>query len=380
MLKVSKNILILNYEYPPLWWWAWVVSQKYAEWLSNLWNNVTVLTTWFEWEKELFELWNLKIIKLKSLRKRTFQSNPIEMLSWVYHSIKFLNTYLKENKFDVCIAFFSIPWWIVSKYINDKFQIPYIVSTHWADIPWFYPEKMKKFHMLTNWYAKKIWKQADRILVLTNEMKILADNFLKSDKNTILPNWCYSDFFYPDTSKKKWVFTIIFVWRLCVEKDPLTMLKSIKMLKEFSDNFILNIVWDWPLRADMEEYVSKNNLSDNVFFTWWITKNELKNYYQSSHIQICTSKVEAMSIAILESLYSWLYILSTFISWNSEIIKQWINWEFFEIWDYDSLWKKLIYWIDNYEKIEINYNELDKLKKTYSRDNIIYNLNKILHE
>lgn len=104
-----KNILILNYEYPPLWGWAWVVSQKYAEGLSDLWNNVTVLTTWFEWEKEIFEEWNLKIIKLKSLRNKSFQSNPIEMLSWAYRSIKFLNNYLKNNKFDICIAFFSIP-------------------------------------------------------------------------------------------------------------------------------------------------------------------------------------------------------------------------------------------------------------------------------
>lgn len=67
-----KNILILNYEYPPLWGGAWVVSQKYAEWLAKLWNNVTIITTWFEWEKEFEENWNLKIIKLKSLRKKLF--------------------------------------------------------------------------------------------------------------------------------------------------------------------------------------------------------------------------------------------------------------------------------------------------------------------
>jgi len=119
---MSKNILVLNYEFPPLWWWAGVVSQKYAEWLSKLWHKVTVITTWFKWEKEIIDKWNFKIIRLKSLRKKEFQSNPIEMLSWAYKSIKFLDSYLKENKFDICIAFFSIPYIKSIETITDPIQ------------------------------------------------------------------------------------------------------------------------------------------------------------------------------------------------------------------------------------------------------------------
>gem|GEM_PF-6325315 len=54
----------------------------------------------------------------------------------------------------------------------------------------------------------------------------------------------------------------------------------------------------------MQDFVNKNNLEKNIVFSGWVSKEKIKNYYQSSHIQICSSKVEAMSIAILESLYS----------------------------------------------------------------------------
>gem|GEM_PF-6595544 len=36
---------------------------------------------------------------------------------------------------------------------------------------------MKKFHILTNWYTKEIWEKAKKILILTSDMKKLADNF-----------------------------------------------------------------------------------------------------------------------------------------------------------------------------------------------------------
>ncbi len=375
-----KKILILNYEYPPLWWGAWVVSKEYAQGLVKLWNEVTVITTRFEWEPELFENWNLKIIRLKSRRKKIFQSNPIEMLSWAVKSIFYLNKYLVVYNFDLCIWFFSIPGWIVTKYLNKKYNIPYIISTHWHDIPGFYPEKMRKFHILTNWYTKKIWEKAKKILVLTTEMKKLADNFWNTDKNIILPNGCYNDFFYPDLSKKANIFNILFVWRLVDQKDPYTMLKAINILKSNWSNFIVNIVWDGPMKKELQEYIEKNNLEENINFTWWLTKEELREYYQKSHIQVCSSKVEAMSVAILESIYSWLYIISTPISWNTDMIQEWVNWEFFDIWDSEKLWSKLIYWYENFTKININESIINNLKDKYNRDNIISDLNKIIQD
>ncbi len=379
-MKKNKKILILNYEYPPLWWWAGVVSQKYAEWLAQLWNKITVITTWFEGEKEVSEKENLKTIRLKSRRKKAFQSNPIEMLSWAFKTKKFLKNYLKEKNFDICIAFFSIPGGIVGKWIFEKYKIPYIVSTHWHDIPGFYPEKMKKFHILTNWYTRKVWKHAKKILVLTSEMKKLADNFWNLEKNIILPNGCYSDFFYPDFEKKNKKFTLIFLGRLVDQKDPFCMLKAIKILKNKNIDFTLYLIWDGALRWEIETYIRENNLQKNVNLTGWISKAELREYYQKSHIQICSSKVEAMSIAILESLYSWLYILSTPVSGNTDMIQEWKNWEFFENWDYETLAKKLDYWSENYKNLEIDENFILEIKEKYDWKKIISDLEKIIYE
>ena len=97
------NILILNYEYPPLGGGAGVVSQYHAEGLSRTNHKVTVLTAWFEGEKEIEDIGNLKIIKLKSKRRFTYKSTPDEWLSWIRKSKQFLNKYLKENNIRILL-------------------------------------------------------------------------------------------------------------------------------------------------------------------------------------------------------------------------------------------------------------------------------------
>lgn len=61
------KLLILNYEYPPLGGGAGVITQNIAEGLSKLGHEISVVTTWFQGEKEV-EIVNdnLKIIRLKS--------------------------------------------------------------------------------------------------------------------------------------------------------------------------------------------------------------------------------------------------------------------------------------------------------------------------
>jgi len=97
------NLLVLNYEYPPLGGGAGVVTQNISERLALLGHKVTVVTTWFKTEKETEETGNLKIVRLKSKRIHTYKSSVPEMLSWIKESRKFLQDYCRKEKFDLCL-------------------------------------------------------------------------------------------------------------------------------------------------------------------------------------------------------------------------------------------------------------------------------------
>lgn len=63
---------------------------------------------------------NLTIIRVKSLRKQTFQSNPFEMYDWLKKAKQYAAIYFKENQFDVCLANFTLPGGAVAHFLQKN--------------------------------------------------------------------------------------------------------------------------------------------------------------------------------------------------------------------------------------------------------------------
>lgn len=371
-----KKILILNYEYPPLWWGAGVCSQYQSELLSQIWYQVIVITTWFEGEKIYEKKWNLEIYRLKSKRALKHKSWTIEKLDWVFHTKKFLTEFLSTTKVDIVLWNFTILWWEVGLFLKKKYNIPYVIISHWHDIPWFFKKQMFLYHVITYFWIKKVCKFADKIVLLTQEMKQNADNFLPKNKQNhiIIPNGCETNIFYPNLDIKSKKFHIIFVWRLVEQKDPMTFLKALKELKyNYNFSFQVDILWDWPLKKEMVEFVKQNNLETNVVFHGWVSKQEMLSFYQQANLQVMTSLAEAMSIATLESLSTWQYIISTPVSWNTDMIEKWINGDFF---DYHNSWELSDKIYDYYQNkflknYQISSTYLEMFRKKYDWKKIV---------
>ncbi len=370
------KVLILNYEYPPLGGGTGVVSRYHAEMFAEKGIDVTVITTWFKGEKEIEIKNNLKIIRLKSKRRYNYKSTPDEWISWIRKSKKFLSEYLKNNQFEFCFAHFALPGGEVAKYIFNNFKIPYAIVSHGQDIPWFFPKQMFKYHILTYFYIKNICKKSEKLILLTNKMKENADRFMGKYKykNTVIPNGCRTDIFKPDYSIRKNKFTILFVGRLVHQKDPFTFLKAVKILYEKKNiDFEIKILGDGPLLRKMKEYVKKSKLEEIVNFKGWVSKEELLKEYQSASLQVISSKAEAMSIAALESLSSGLYIISTPVSGNTDIIEEKINGEFFKFNNANILADKIsdFYYTKYLKNYKVNQDFLSDFRKKYDWDSII---------
>ena len=375
------NILILNYEYPPLGGGAGVVSRYHAEGLCKLSHNVTVLTAWYKGEKEEEQFANLKVIKLKSRRKYTYKSTPDEWLSWISKSKKFLASHLKENKIDYCFAHFALPGGVVAKYINKLFDIPYAIISHGQDIPWFFPKQMFKYHIFTYFWIKGICKKSDKLILLTDAMKKNADRFMRKHKykNIVIPNGCESSNFYPDYKKRSDEFKIIFTGRLVAQKSPFIFLKALKILKkEIVSGFTVNVMGDGALLVRMKQFVQQNNLENEVKFNGWVNKEEMLLEYQSAHVQVMSSEAEAMSISALESLSSGLYLISTPVSGNTDIIEEGINGDFFDFGNYKMLSEQLVnYYNKKYrQKYKIEKAFLDDFRNKYDWEAITKQIEK----
>jgi len=369
------QILVLNYEYPPLGGGAGVITQNISEGLAKKGHKITVLTTWYKGEEEDITNENLRIIRLKSKRKDIFQSNPREMISWMMKSKSFLKKHLVTNKYDICFANFSLPGGEVAYSMKLQFGLPYVLMSHGHDIPWFMPEQMMWYHAITYHWIHKICQQSKRNYVQSQDMKDNIDAFLGkfASKNKIIHNGWNSSIFKPDYSKKSKEFTLLFPGRLVKQKDPISVLKALKIISQSIPKLKLIILGDGKLRENMESYVKTNKLSDKVIFKNWVSKAEMLEEYQKASATILPSLNEGMSIATLEALACGQYVFATKVSNNESLITPGINGEFINKKDPKDIADKILSFYNEkfLKSYLIDTDELNKYHHLFEWENIV---------
>ena len=317
------NILILNYEYPPIGGGAGNITRHISQNLVLRGHKVVVVTTWY---KGLLDHENEnnkpEIFRLHSRRRYMHSSNPLDMLSWINATNKFLSSYLNTNKFDICLANFSIPGGTVALSLKKKFNLPFCVLSHGHDIPWYYKKQMFFYHCITYFHIKSICKSASLNFIQTELLKQNIDRFTgkkRSVKNIIISNGIELNKEVFNSQRQNEPFTILFVGRFVKQKDPLTLLIALKKLRNMDIHFRIFFVGDGPMRKKMEKFVHENKF-ENAIFTGWIPQEEVKEYYLKSHVILSPSIAEGMSIANLEALANGVYLIATPVSGNSEML------------------------------------------------------------
>ncbi len=378
------KLLILNYEYPPLGGGAGICSRYQAEGLAKHGHEVTVLTTWFQGEKELEQRPNFKLIRLKSRRKKVFRSNPVEMFFWAIKSFRYIRINKLYTDTELVLAHFTLPGGIVAFLMNLLYKKPYYIISHGQDIPWFSPRELFFYHLIFYFPIKWICSRASKITVLS-EKRLRNLNSITSRKkrhrNLIIPNGCDLNFFSPSSEGKKFdSLKVLFVGRLTSQKDPFTLLKTARLIAESDIPFSIEIIGDGPLRKKMQQYINNFHLQGRVKFSGWVSKEELRNKYQSAHVLVITSRDEGMSLAMMEAIASGLYVLTTKVSGSKGLIFENSNGNFISSGNEDELAAALkAYYEDKFlENYEVPDDILGELIEKISWDNYVENYKQLI--
>ncbi len=327
-LKASLRILILNYEYPPIGGGGGVISKAIAQGLLCNGHTATVVTTWFEGLSGNEREQGVDIFRLKAKRQSLFKSNPIEMLSWIKECKKFLPTLMTTREFDLCLANFALPGGEVALFLKRKYNLPFFILSHGHDIPWVKPyRQLAPLHLVAYRRLKKICNESEKNFVQSAAMLQNINKFLgplNTSKNIIIPNGIEIKCIQERLPTKKRL-RVIFVGRLVPQKDPGTLLKAIKKINDDQIHFCLDIYGDGLLRTKLERYVKKKMPSARINFHGKVSRNKMLQAYRSADLMIAPSISEGMSISIMEAISWGIYVITTRVSGNEEVIECKVN-------------------------------------------------------
>jgi glycosyltransferase involved in cell wall biosynthesis len=344
------RILVLNYEYPPLGGGAGNATY----FLSREWGRMgivaDIITTWFKDLDEItHESDNVTIYRVKSKRLKASQSNPREMISYIFKAYKKAIDLLAVNTYDLTISFFSIPSGIISYRLYTRFKIPYYVLLRGGDVPGFLGKELECMHTLTMPITKLVWKHATRIIANSRRLADLAEETAAQLGRSveIIPNGVDTTQFFPDTSKHRSTFAFLFTGRFAKQKNLELLLQQFdRALQQCNARLILT--GDGPLRETLISLCnSSEQLSQHVEIRPWAQKNELLSLYQSAHCFINPSIDEGMPNAVLEAMACGLPVIASNIGGHAELIEHNKNGYLFNLYEPDKIHYYILEMVNN---------------------------------
>lgn len=310
------NILMLNYEFPPLGGGASPVSYEIAKGLVKSGHKVDIVTMGFKGLPKFEIIDGINVYRVKCLRGKKEICTTPEMLTYVLSAKHFLKKHLKNNKYDINYTHFIIPTGIVSLWVKKKFGLDYIITSHGSDVIGYNP-RFNKIYPIIALLWKKIVKNAKLIttpsLFLQKEIKKIIPGY---NNFKVIPNGIDPNRIKPMKKEKM----ILLCSRLFVNKGIQDFLDAIKEL-DLKD-WKVNIVGDGPYKKELIKKAKENNVLDKVNFVGWLNNNskEYKEYFGKASIFVCPSYFENMSITLLEALSASCAIIATDVGGNKEVI------------------------------------------------------------
>ncbi|MBN1872564.1 MAG: glycosyltransferase family 4 protein [Candidatus Omnitrophica bacterium] len=300
------NVLMLNYEYPPLGGGAGNATFYLLKEFSRYGDvNIELITSSAgDYREEAFSR-NIRIyfLEIEKSSNLHYQTNR-ELLTYAYKSYKFCKNLLSRRSYHLCHAFFGIP----CGFIAMKLKTPYLVSLRGSDVP-FYNQRFYYFDTLFFKYmSRTIWKRAASVIANSDDLKKLALRTSPSQDIDVIANGVDVDQFRPARTESK-TLRLLCVSRLIKRKGIDCLLRAIGILGEYDIRLV--VVGDGDQKLSLIKLTRDLGISSKVEFRGYVPHREIDRVYRESDLFISPSFNEGMNNSVLESMSCGLPVITT---------------------------------------------------------------------
>ncbi len=331
------NILLINYEFPPLGAGASTATWHIGKELADMGHKITVITSSYKNNFGYESKKGMTIFRCPAIRKKVSESNILEMLSFVISAFFFLPWIIIKHKIKGTIVFFSFPCGPLGLWAKVLFKVPYIISLRGGDVPG--NEKgLDRIHNILKPLRRFIYKKSKVVVANSIGLKKIAQT---SDPFpiTMIPNGIDTSFFKPlKVKNKKNGVHFVFTGRISEQKNLFYMFEQFAILKKScKKDLMLHIAGDGPLKNRLEKFVNELGISDSVKWHGWVDKKTILKLNQGADCFINPSFYEGMPNAVLEAMACGLPAIASNVPGNKDVVVDGENGFLFDLGDHRKI-------------------------------------------
>ncbi len=314
------NILMLNYEFPPIGGGAGKAHLcMLKEYAGRQELRIDVLTSAPKpgFSVERFAE-NIMIYKVGVHKKNLHYWRKIEVIEWLTKAQLRYRKMLRDTNYDLVHAFFGLPTAYLCYRTADK--LPYIISLRGSDVPG-YNVRLRLDYKLLGGLLRKIWHGAGTLIANSQGLRELALKFMPDAKIGIIPNGIDTVRFCPTKEKRlEKPIKLLAVCRLISRKRIDLLIEAVVEATKTGVDVKLNIAGEGNLLSSLRTLAMELEVDDRIDFLGRIPFEQMSEVYRSNDIFVMSSAHEGMSNAMLEAMASGLPIITTRCEGVEELI------------------------------------------------------------
>jgi glycosyltransferase involved in cell wall biosynthesis len=301
------NILVINYEYPPIGGGGGVLCKDISEGMATKGHHVTVVTSRFGSLPQNEIINGVNIYRVPVLmRKKRIVASISSMISFVPMCIWKVKNLLHYDMFDVINTHFAIPSGPAGQYISRKYNIPNVLTILGGDI--IDPSKFLSPHntIILNQTVKKMLLGADRVVAESTDIKRNAEKYYGYNRHIdIVPLGINPNKYLKKERQALGIpmdkFVFVTIGRLVKRKNLEELIYIFNDMQKIVPSILL-IIGDGPEKENLEQKVKKLKIENAVKLLGRVSDEEKFQYLAASDIYLSTSIHEGFGIVFLEAM------------------------------------------------------------------------------
>ncbi|OGS33820.1 MAG: hypothetical protein A2293_12175 [Elusimicrobia bacterium RIFOXYB2_FULL_49_7] len=316
----DMNILLLNYEYPPLGGGAGKATAALMAEFETAFPDTMIDILASSASHDAVESLSKRITLYRlDIQKRGLLS---------YQSMRNLVLYLREARkkalelmkirsYDLVHAFFALPTGLLPRFFLP--QLPYIISLRGSDVPG-YSDRFRSLNPFLRPLFQTVCSQAAAVTANSKGLKNLA---LKSAPNidiSVIPNGVSLPTIIAQPGTRRKPLRLLFVGRLIPRKGIPALLKGLALANQNQPLWHLDIAGSGPDQSALQTLTHSLGINGSVAFHDQLDKAPLDALYADADLFILPSLNEGMSNALLEALSFGLPVAATDTGGSAELV------------------------------------------------------------
>jgi len=311
------RILTLNYEHPPLGGGGGRLAAKVAAGLVRRGHSVRIVTGGMpHLPRETIED-GVEVRRLRSFRRREDTCSVPEMGAWVARAIPAAIAEARRWKPDVLHAHFAVPTGAVAWAVRRATGIPYVLTAHLGDVPGGVPEQTAGLFRFVQPFTVPIWRNAAATTAVSSFVAGLAEKAYGIHPRVILNGMTLPPprEIVPTASPR-----LLFVGRMSVQKDPVTVVRALSRLKDLS--WSCEMIGEGPLLRDVRAEIDRAGLQGRITLPGWLSSGEVAARMAESTVLLIPSLSEGLPMVAVEALAHGLAIAGSRIGGLADVLKE----------------------------------------------------------